>query len=919
METSQQQRRSAIGAFASALKDADLPFDALDLIDSLWLAQFYEPGESNLPNSEPDALPNVPTRDVSVTGSAERPPEEFGLYAPERENPQTDKLNDTEAEQTNKNKEIPFSVSAAPALRTRLDLARSLRPLMRKVPSRQRFDLDEDATVTQIAETEVWMPVVRASPERWLELDLVVEDSKTTTIWERSIAELVHLAEYQGAFRAVRTWRLQAESGEVKLFPRWQEGSTAAGSQSRSVVSQRPRSPRELIDPTGRRLIWVVTDCTSLLWQQAFIYKTLMDWSQVQSVSIVQMFPERLWSRTALQNGHIVRLSAFTPGVASAQMVVDGLPRRLVQRGGTDVVTVPVVTVEPETLAQWARVVSGAGDVRTAGRSFDLAFIRKQAERAQASSKSSEQGSGSERTAAERVALFRATSSKTVRILANLMAAVPVSLPVIDLLREEFRGDFEEEVRQSHVAEVLLSGLLRRCDAHESGDCRYEFFGDSSKDRDERVRDILLGDASITKTIDVLDALSRKITKDKPNKVKTFEALLRQIQDSDELLDESILPFASVGRDVLLRLGGRHAEFARQIDLKPNLSAGKVSVDEFPPIVDFEFNQAQLIEDEWVLSTETFTICTLERRTPEAELEPFTFTVATLQEDNGQWQVQRQQQSARCFIEPLPLDQGLIARALAVLRNSDTLPLEMAAIPGGRFLMGSPVDEEGHDSRESPQHEVDIEPFFMGRYPVTQAQWWSVSAMPQIQRELNPSPSRFRGDRLPVEQVSWDDAVEFCGRLSAYTGRQYCLPTEAQWEYACRAGTTTPFHFGDTISTEVANYNGSAYAAGPQGKTRGKTAPVDQLGIANSFGLSDMHGNVWEWCQDCWHGSYEGAPSDGQAWLTDGEVAHRILRGGSWFIYPGHCRSASRDNSNPENRTYNIGFRVSCVAPRTLQ
>ena len=268
-----------------------------------------------------------------------------------------------------------------------------------------------------------------------------------------------------------------------------------------------------------------------------------------------------------------------------------------------------------------------------------------------------------------------------------------------------------------------------------------------------------------------------------------------------------------------------------------------------------------------------------------------------MQEANGQWQVQRQQQSARCFIEPLPLDRGLIARALAVFRNSDTLPLEMVAIPGGRFLMGSPVDEEGHDSRESPQHEVDIEPFFMGRYPVTQAQWRSVAAMPQIQRELNPSPSRFRGDRLPVEQVSWDDAVEFCGRLSAYTGRQYCLPTEAQWEYACRAGTTTPFHFGDTISTEVANYDGSAYAAGPQGKTRGKTTPVDQFGIANAFGLSDMHGNVWEWCQDRWHGSYEGAPSDGQAWLTDGEVAHRILRGGSWFIYPGNCRSASRDNS----------------------
>ena len=444
METSQQQRGSAIRAFASALEAADLPFDALDLIDSLWLAQFYEPEEFDRPESAPDALPSIPAREVSATSFSERPPDEFGLYAPERENPQVDSDDDTNAKQTEKSKEIPFSVSAAPALRTRLDLARSLRPLMRKVPSRQRFDLDEDATVTQIAETKVWMPVVRASPERWLELDLVVEDSKTIAIWERSIAELVHLAEYQGAFRAVRTWRLQAELGEIKLFPRWQAGVTAASSQSRSAVRPRPRSPRELTDPTGRRLIWVVTDCTSSLWQQAFIYETLMDWSQSQSVSIVQMFPERLWSRTALQNGHTVKLSAFAPGVASVKMVADGLPRRLAQRGGVDMVTVPVVTVEPEKLAQWARVVSGTGDARTAGRLFDLAFIRKQAERAQVGSKLPS-SSEVERTAAERVALFRATSSKTVRILANLMAAVPVSLPVIDLLREEFRNDFDEE------------------------------------------------------------------------------------------------------------------------------------------------------------------------------------------------------------------------------------------------------------------------------------------------------------------------------------------------------------------------------------------------------------------------------------------------------------------------------------------
>ena len=272
----------------------------------------------------------------------------------------------------------------------------------------------------------------------------------------------------------------------MKLFPRWQDSPTAAGAQSTSVASPRPRSPRELVDPTGRRLIWVVTDCTSLLWQQAFMYETLLDWSRVQSVSIMQMFPERLWSRTALRNGHIVGLSTLTTGMASAQMAVDGLPRRLEQRAGMDLVTLPIVTVEPEPLSQWARVVAGAGDTRTAGRVFDLAFIRKQADRKRTGTglpsdgRSSRRSGAAERTAMERVALFRATSSKTVRLLANLMAAVPVSLPVIDLLREAFRGDFEEEVRQAHVAEVLLSGLLRRCDTDEDEACRYEFFGDDS-------------------------------------------------------------------------------------------------------------------------------------------------------------------------------------------------------------------------------------------------------------------------------------------------------------------------------------------------------------------------------------------------------------------------------------------------------
>jgi formylglycine-generating enzyme required for sulfatase activity len=271
----------------------------------------------------------------------------------------------------------------------------------------------------------------------------------------------------------------------------------------------------------------------------------------------------------------------------------------------------------------------------------------------------------------------------------------------------------------------------------------------------------------------------------------------------------------------------------------------------------------------------------------------------------------RRRQSVQFFLEELRED----------------LALKMIHIPAGTFLMGSPEDELERQKREGPQHQVSVPEFFMGKYPVTQAQWRVVAQLPQVDRELNPNPSRFEGDQHPVEQVSWFDAVEFCQRLSRHTGRDYRLPTEAEWEYACRAGTPTQFHFGETITTDLANYNGTheeygAYGCGPKGEYRQKTTPVDQFGIANSFGLCDMHGNVWEWCQDHYHDSYKGAPTNGSAWEDEeaDENVGRILRGGSWSSFPRNCRSAYRNIIVlPRVSNITVGFRVVCSAPRALQ
>lgn len=257
------------------------------------------------------------------------------------------------------------------------------------------------------------------------------------------------------------------------------------------------------------------------------------------------------------------------------------------------------------------------------------------------------------------------------------------------------------------------------------------------------------------------------------------------------------------------------------------------------------------------------------------------------------------------------------------------LPLRMMQIPAGTFFMGSPDDEPERSDSEGPQHGVTVSEFFMAKYPVTQAQWRIVAAMEKVNRDLKSDLSKFKGDLRPVEQVAWHDAVEFCDRLTVHTNRQYRLPSEAEWEYACRAGTTTPFHFGETITTEVANYRGTdgeesdwsgSYGDGPKGEYRAETTPVDHFGIANTFGLCDMHGNVWEWCADYWHENYSGAPTDGSAWVEGGDSLHRVLRGGAWFDTPKKCRSAYRDPKLPVFRyDHVLGFRVVCSAPRALQ
>ena len=883
METPKQQRRPTIGQFAQQLKRSGLELDAADLADMLWLAQFIESessGYSEEISEETLTSSSIQTNTIDdiidETNTSISEPS-FNLYSNEESSSISQTTEPSEPSQTDQ-KALPFPVPSAPAIRTRLDLGRALRPLMRKVPSRILVDVDEEATVNQLAETRICVPVIRPTPERWLDLDLVVESSKTTVLWKRAIAELQHLMEYQGAFRTVRTWRLQAEEQTVQLFPRWNE-------RLENRLTQRPRSIRELVDPSGRRLILYVSDCTSALWRQGIIYKTLWHWSQTQQLALIQMLPERLWSRTALSDGHIVRLGSSVAGLANARLDVEGLPDvdewdewdEPEEVSDGRLLTLPIITLDAGSFRNWARVLAGVGETQTPGRVFELAFVREMAE---------EPVSTPHRTAKQRVELFRATASRTARQLAGLMAAIPVSLPVIDLLRDEFLPD----AQQDHVAEVLLGGLLRRCDADESEVCQYEFF--------DGVRDLLIDGVPIGKTTAILNRLSEIIAQKAGRTINDFEALLTVLHESEYALGESALPFATVGLDVLRRLGGDYQELAERYGRRELSSVGETEtqtvyflleereyevakVVNFPPLQTFEYEPA--------IITDLFE-------------EPFEFETATISLENEEWVVHRRRSSAWGYTESL----------------NNEISLEMVLIPGGTFLMGAPKDEPESQVKERPQHEVTLKPFYMGRYTVTQAQWRIVANYPQIERELNPNPSVFKGDNHPVERVSWYDATEFCKRLSAKTRREYKLPSEAQWEYACRAGTVTPFHFGETITPELANYRGtSIYNESPQGEYREQTTKVGSF-PANVWGLHDMHGNVFEWCEDDWHENYEGAPNDGRAWLLDAienTYTPKILRGGSWNNNPRICRSAYPHLNNPGFVNYISGFRVVCLMP----
>ena len=1046
--------------FLKQLEKLGLGLGDEDIADVVWLAMQIGSvaAEGTLPEPEERELPDeVESANSGQPGIEETIPQ----TAPQRQPPvvsafASDSISRPPESETS-TAGLPFQAPAVTALPNALDLGRSLRPLMRKVPSATQFVLDSEATVNRVIEQQIWQPVLFPAPERWLDLELVIEESPLSGVWRQTLDDLKQkVLERAGAFRSVRSWTLQQnQDGKPQLISRYV-----------GEVGTRLGQPQELVHPSGRRLVMVISDGQSELWRNsqlqpdseqaeqpaANLHAWLHYWASHGSMVMVQLLPKWMWEGSALEFGIPAQLMSIFPGAANDQWAAIGLSAR--QRYRIDealVLKLPVVTLEADSLEAWATVVAAAGIDPTPGFVFNLSNLEQYQQSAKAAPSRIAKISD-----AALIDRFLATASPTAQQLAGMMAAVPVSVPVIHLLQAHFLP----KSTPVHVAEVFMSGLLAQTGTHEkTHQPIYDF-------KSKEVR-LLLNKAFPTyKTHQVVNVLSDAIGKKIGENLSSFAAFLALDPEVLDLGDDDqeriVQRFAALLPEVLRNLGGAYATLADTAELlarQPKRSQTEPSdsspefpgipkledFDYFTPIVSFEndrendigltsevktvqvatikiapsisdsisedqaqnaleqklseikqriiqsFEEQELdfrvnmhpeaiqVEDineseislssahspdveildtdlegteegvvtfwllvkisfvadvgyfnwdeyhshvreviheedvprtivEWAdqtvegrvqvylsFSEEDSTEVEIDdieleierpvwltepdRPTPTdnditEQLEPFEFQIKTIAKVSDEWVTLTATGEAHRYIEPL--DNGV--------------DLEMVAIPDGEFVMGSPADEPERYDDESPQHSVTVPGFFMGRYPITQAQWRVVAALPRVVRELEPDPSNFKGsvgeasrnENRPVEQVSWEDAVEFCDRLSRHTRREYRLPSEAEWEYACRAGTTTPFHFGEMITTEVANYNGSAYAGGAEGDRRGETTPVTEFGIANAFGLSDMHGNVLEWCLDHWHENYEGAPTDGSAWLSENERANRVYRGGSW-------------------------------------
>lgn len=528
----------------------ELELSATEIADTIWLAMQIEvspaesiataglrenPPQPPLERGEQEVLPELQQTDrLDLDEPTPQPPSDepkAGIYP---YNPQEPSLGSG----------LSLKVPDAPSLREPLTLARALKPLMRRLPSGMTMALDEAATTQQIAETGLWLPVQKPTLEPWLDLELVVDEGISMQIWRHTIGELERLLKNYGIFRDVRVWGLTVDERE-RVHIRRGIGATA---KDRSL-----RSPAELIDPSGRRLVLVVSDCVSPLWRDRQVTATLELWAKQGTMAIVQMLPKWLWKRTALGRASEVWLQGLNPGDFNQKLIAQGVSLwdELDETRG---VKVPVFTLEPNRVAIWAQMLAGRGGISTTGYLFKLDPIPVKQGRELFTLDVDRS------TPDQRVQAFRVTASPMARKLAGLLAAAPViSLPIVRLIQETLL----KESQQVHVAEVFLGGLLKPFTEinpeTNPNYVQYEFM--------DGVRELLADSVPEGYVLDVVEAVSKYVARKLGLSLEEFAAVLRNLQQvMDSETAEQVRYFATIAAQILRRLGGEYTKLADSLE-----------------------------------------------------------------------------------------------------------------------------------------------------------------------------------------------------------------------------------------------------------------------------------------------------------------------------------------------------------------
>lgn len=530
----------------------ELELSAEEIADTIWLAlqidQFSS--EDIAPTQPPLKRGELDQETVKESDPPQPPLKSRELDHPEtvkNQSPQEQKagIYPRNQQQTSKTSGLSLKVPDASSLREPLILARAFKPLMRRVASDQELVLDEIATVAtaqKIGDKVLCFPVFKPTLEPWLDLELVIDESISMQIWRQTIKELEKLLKNYGIFRDVRVWGLMTDDNQPIQIRR------GIGASSKH---QSPRSPKELIDPSGRRLVLVVSDCVSSdLWRSGKVTPVLELWAKQGSMAIIQMLPKWMWKRTALGKASEVRLQGLNPGVFNQNLIAQSVSLWDELDGG---VKVPVFTLEPDKAGNWAQMLAGKGSIWVSGYVFKLETIPVKNE-------SGLLNLASDLSAEYRVQGFRVTASPMARKLAGLLASAPViTLPIVRLIQETFLKDS----LQVNVAEVFLGGLLKplsEINAETNPDyVQYGFM--------EGVRELLLDSVPSDYVLTVIDKVSNYVAKKLGFSLEDFAAVLKNEQPViNSNIVQEVGYFATVTAQVLRRLGGEYVKVAEELE-----------------------------------------------------------------------------------------------------------------------------------------------------------------------------------------------------------------------------------------------------------------------------------------------------------------------------------------------------------------